>query len=152
MNNLQSFDESKINWNPMPNVEHAWISILDIDEKAKVVDILLKFAANEKIVLHRHSSVFNTFVIKGEHRLYDLDGELTEVRPVGTYKVGLPSMEPHREGAGSRSWTATLAAHRTIRQRPQLCGPSRYLPSESRPLRHPSPRYGQGAAHRSSSR
>lgn len=100
MNNLQSFDESKINWNPMPNVEHAWISILDIDETAKVVDILLKFAANEKIVLHRHSSVFNTFVIKGEHRLYDLDGELTEVRPVGTYKVGLPSMEPHREGGG----------------------------------------------------
>ena len=55
MNNLYSFDESNVNWSPMPDVEHAWISILDVDDTAKIIDILLKFSANEKIVLHRHA-------------------------------------------------------------------------------------------------
>ncbi|HBX99475.1 MAG TPA: regulator [Gammaproteobacteria bacterium] len=100
MSNLYSFDESNINWSPMPDVEHAWISILDVDDTAKIIDILLKFSANEKIVLHRHASVFNTFVVKGEHRIYNPDGELTDVRPAGTYKNGLPDIEPHREGGG----------------------------------------------------
>ena len=100
MNNLVAFDESNINWNPMPNVEHAWISILDIDEKAKIVDIILKFSANEKIVLHKHRSIFNTFVIQGEHRIYNSDGELTESRSVGTYTNGSPDIDAHREGGG----------------------------------------------------
>ena len=100
MSNLYSFDESNINWSPMPDVEHAWISILDVDDTAKIVDILFKFSANEKIVLHRHVSAFNTFVVQGEHRIYNPDGELTEIRPVGTYKAGLPDIKPHREGGG----------------------------------------------------
>ncbi|MBM88556.1 MAG: regulator [Gammaproteobacteria bacterium] len=100
MSNLYSFDESKINWNPMPNVEHAWISILDIDDTAKIVDIILKFSANEKIVLHKHRSAFNTFVVKGEHRLYGIDGELAEIRPAGTYTVGSADADPHQEGGG----------------------------------------------------
>ena len=59
-----------------------------------------KFSANEQIVLHRHVAAFNTFVVRGEHRIYNPDGELTEVRPVGTYKARLPNIEPHREGGG----------------------------------------------------
>ena len=100
MSNLYSFDESKINWQPLPGVDHAWLSILDVDDTAKIVDILFKFSANEKIVLHRHVSAFNTFVVQGEHRIYNPDGELTEIRPVGTYKAGLPDIKPHREGGG----------------------------------------------------
>ena len=100
MNNLYSFDKSKINWQPLPGVDHAQLSILDVDDTAKIVDILFKFSANEKIVLHRHVSAFNTFVVQGEHRIYNPDGELTEIRPVGTYKAGLPDIKPHREGGG----------------------------------------------------
>ena len=100
MSNLYSFDESKINWQPLPGVDHAQLSILDVDDTAKIVDILFKFSANEKIVLHRHVSAFNTFVVQGEHRIYNPDGELTEIRPVGTYKAGLPDIKPHREGGG----------------------------------------------------
>ena len=100
MSNLYPFDESKINWQPLPGVDHARLSILDVDDTAKIVDILFKFSANEKIVLHRHVSAFNTFVVQGEHRIYNPDGELTEIRPVGTYKAGLPDIKPHREGGG----------------------------------------------------
>ena len=84
----------------MPDVEHAWISILDVDDTAKIIDILLKFSANEEIVLHRHASVFNTFVVKGEHRIYNSDGELTESISVGTYTNGSPDIDAHREGGG----------------------------------------------------
>ena len=62
--------------------------------------MLLRFAANEKIVLHRHVAAFHTFVVKGEHRICTPEGELKEVWPVGTYKAGKADPEPHTEGGG----------------------------------------------------
>lgn len=105
MIDANSFDDSKINWEPLPGpdgspAEHIGMSILNIDETAKIVDVLFKFAANEKIVMHKHTSAFNTFVVKGEHHIYNPSGDLTEIRPAGTYKAGLPSDEPHTEGGG----------------------------------------------------
>ena len=100
MSNLNIFDESKIEWSRLPDIDHVWLSILDVDETAKVIDVLFKFSANEKIVLHRHVAAFKTFVVQGEHRIYNPEGELTEIRPVGTYKAGLANMEPHQEGGG----------------------------------------------------
>ena len=73
---------------------------MNVDDEAKIVDVLFKFAANEKILLHRHTSHFNTFVVQGEHRIYEPDGTLKETRPVGTYKAGVPDAEPHSEGGG----------------------------------------------------
>jgi quercetin dioxygenase-like cupin family protein len=77
-------------------------SILDIDEENKIADVLFKFAANQQIVLHRHKVRNNTFVIQGEHRLYEANGQIKEVRPVGSYTVSPPSEEPHREGGGDQ--------------------------------------------------
>ncbi len=94
------FDENKVDWQQLPDTDHVWLSILDVDDTAKVVDVLFKFAANEKIVMHRHVAAFNTFVVKGEHRIYTTEGELKEVRPAGTYKAGKPDVEPHTEGGG----------------------------------------------------
>lgn len=96
----ENFDESKVDWKALPDTEHIWLSILDVDDTAKVVDVLFKFSANEKIVMHRHVAAFNTFVVKGEHRIYTPGGELKEVRPAGTYKAGKPDIEPHTEGGG----------------------------------------------------
>ena len=103
MLDLNSFDESKVEWDLLlgPDgspTDHVRMSILNIDDEAKIVDVLFKFAANEKIVLHQHTSAYNTFVVKGEHRIYTPEGELTEVRPAGTYKAGVASEEPHTEG------------------------------------------------------
>jgi quercetin dioxygenase-like cupin family protein len=59
----------------------------------------VKFPANAQIFLHRHLALTNTLVVQGEHRLYEPNGALKEVRPVGTY-TSTPPGEPHREGAG----------------------------------------------------
>ena len=77
-----------------------WLSILDVDETAKIVDVLFRFAANEKIVLHRHVAAFHTFVVKGEHRIYTPEGELKEVRSAGTYRAErqTPSLTPRGVG------------------------------------------------------
>ena len=98
--NTETFDETKVDWQQLPDVDHVWLSILDVDDTAKVVDVLFKFAANEKIVTHRHVAAFHTFVVKGEHRIYTPSGELKEVRPAGTYKAGKADIEPHTEGGG----------------------------------------------------
>lgn len=97
-----AFDDSNIRWNRLGDFDHLHYSILDIDEKNQVADVLFKFAANEKIVLHRHLAHNNTFVIQGEHRLYKPDGTLKEVRPVGSMTSSPPSDEPHREGGGDQ--------------------------------------------------
>tara|TARA_B100000073_G_C23361848_1_gene423198 strand:- start:52 stop:513 length:462 start_codon:yes stop_codon:yes gene_type:complete len=105
MINLNTFNEETVDWQPLPGpdgsaADHIGMSILNIDDNAKIVDVLFKFAANEKILWHKHTSDFNTFVVKGEHRIYSLDGELREVRPAGTFKATQASEDPHTEGGG----------------------------------------------------
>jgi len=94
------FDDANINWQTLEGFEHLHYSILDIDEQNKIVDVLFKFAAHQQIVLHRHKTLNKTFVIQGEHRLYEADGRLKEVRAVGSYTSSQPSDEPHLEGGG----------------------------------------------------
>ena len=103
--NLVNFDEKAVDWQPLPGpdgspAEHIGMSILSVDDNAKIIDVLFKFSANQKIISHRHTSDFNTFVVKGEHRIYTLDGELSEVRPAGTFKATAASDDAHTEGGG----------------------------------------------------
>lgn len=97
-----NFDDRNIHWNRLEGFEHLVYSVLDIDEQNKIADVLFKFAANQQIVLHRHVAHNNTFVIQGEHRLYQANGEIKEIRPVGSYTSSPPSDEPHREGGGDQ--------------------------------------------------
>ena len=99
---LYNFDDSNIRWNKLGDFEHLVYSILDIDEKNNIADVLFKFAANQQIVLHRHKAHNKTLVIQGEHRLYEANGNIKEIRPVGSYTVSPPSDEPHREGGGDQ--------------------------------------------------
>lgn len=94
------FDESNIKWNTLEGFDHVWYHILRVDPEAKVVDLLLKFAANQRIVLHRHHADYSTFVIQGELRLYDAAGALTEIRPVGSFVEKAAGGAPHSEGGG----------------------------------------------------
>ena len=77
-----NFDDHNIKWNKLGDLEHLLYSVLNVDEKNYIVHVLFKFDANEKIVLHRHMIPNNTFVVQGEHRLYEPDGMLKEIRPV----------------------------------------------------------------------
>ncbi|CAG7856042.1 hypothetical protein MCAMS1_00385 [biofilm metagenome] len=97
-----TFDESGIRWSKLGDFEHLLYCILDINEELKIIDVLFKFSANQQIVLHRHKVHNNTFVVQGEHRLYEADGRLKEIRPTGSYTVSPPSEEPHREGGGEQ--------------------------------------------------
>jgi hypothetical protein len=93
------FDDRNIHWQKLGDLEDFLVSILDIDEKRDVVDFIVKFEPNKPIVLHRHLAATNTLVVQGEHRLYEPDGRLKEVRPVGSYTASPPG-EPHRECGG----------------------------------------------------
>jgi hypothetical protein len=94
-----TFDDRHIRWHKMGDFEHFEIAMLDVDVSQKIVDFLIKFAPNQQIFLHRHTALTNTLVVQGEHRLYEPNGVLKEVRPVGSYTSSPPS-EPHREGGG----------------------------------------------------
>lgn len=94
------FDQSNIKWNTLEGIDHVWYHVLKVDADQKVVDLLLKFSANEKIVLHRHHADYSTFIIQGELRLYDAEGNLTEIRPTGSFVEKPGGGAPHTEGGG----------------------------------------------------
>ncbi|MBI3145470.1 MAG: regulator [Pseudogulbenkiania sp.] len=97
------FDARAIRWNRFGDfVPGFHYTILHLDGKNRIVDVLFKLPANEQIVLHRHRALNHTFVVQGEHRLYETDGCLREVRPSGSYTVSPASEQPHREGGGEQ--------------------------------------------------
>jgi quercetin dioxygenase-like cupin family protein len=94
-----NFDDQNIKWNKLGDLKHLLYSVLNVDEKDYIVHVLFKFDANEKIVLHRHMIANNTLVVQGEHRLYEPNGTLKEIRPVGSYRSSPPG-DVHSEGGG----------------------------------------------------
>ena len=97
------FDDQAIRWNRFGEFVPAFhYSILHLDEKSRIADVLFKLPAHAQIVLHRHHALNHTLVVQGEHRLYETDGSLREVRPTGSYTVSPASELPHREGGGAQ--------------------------------------------------
>ena len=94
-----TFDDRTMRWYKLGDFEHFVFAMLDVDTESLIVDFILKFPPHEQIFLHRHLALTNTFVVQGEHRLYEPDGSLKEIRPVGSYTSSPPG-DPHREGAG----------------------------------------------------
>ena len=97
-----AFDERNIRWKHIDGFDHLSLSVLDVDDKNGVIHVMLKFAANQQIILHRHLTLNKTMTVQGEHRLYHADGRLKEVRPVGRFTISPASDEPHREGGGDQ--------------------------------------------------
>lgn len=98
----QPFDTRNIRWNTIEGFDHVAYHICAVDEEKRIVDILFKFDAHAKIVLHRHKADYITLVLQGELRIYRADGTLKEIRPVGSYVVGRGDSEPHTEGGGDQ--------------------------------------------------
>ncbi len=96
---LYTFDDRNMGWYKLGDFEHFVFAMLDVDIENLLVDFILKFPPHEQIFLHRHLALTNTLVVQGEHRLYEPDGSLKEIRPVGSYTSSPPG-DPHREGAG----------------------------------------------------
>lgn len=96
------FDESNITWHTLEGIEHLKYHIFAVDEERKIVDLIFKFDANSKILLHRHHADYITLVVQGELRIYRANGEVKEVRPVGSYVATKAGGEPHTEGGGDQ--------------------------------------------------
>jgi quercetin dioxygenase-like cupin family protein len=96
------FDIRNIRWNTIEGLDHIAYQICAVDETKRIVDILFKFDANSKVVLHRHKADYITLVLQGELRIYRANGELKEIRPVGSYVSGKADGEPHTEGGGEQ--------------------------------------------------
>jgi hypothetical protein len=94
------FDDHLIQWNKLGDLEHIVYSILSIDEENTIIDVIFKLEAHNKIVFHRHKALNHSFVIQGEHRIFLPNGELTEIRAVGSYTTSPASDEPHTECGG----------------------------------------------------
>src|SRR5712692_3342765 len=94
-----ALDDRNIRWQKFGDFEHFVFAMFDVDKQNKVIDFILKFDPNQRIFLHRHLALTITLVIQGEHRLYEPNGALKEVRTVGSYTSSAPG-DPHREGAG----------------------------------------------------
>ena len=95
----RQFDEQNIQWRELEGFKHMMVSIFFVDEARNRVDLLIKFDLNEKVLLHRHLADTNTFVIEGDHVIYEPDGSVREVRPVGQYTFGT-GRDAHDEGGG----------------------------------------------------
>ncbi|KQP66154.1 hypothetical protein [Methylobacterium sp. Leaf112] len=96
------FGDRHVTWRTIDGFEHAAYHILSVDEKARIVDLLFKFKANERLLLHRLGAAYRTLVLQGELKIYRPDGTLQEVRPVGSYVAGQAGGEPHTEGGGDQ--------------------------------------------------
>ena len=94
-----AFDDRNVRWHKLGDLEHFVFFVFDVDLERGLVDFILKFEPNQRIILHRHLALTNTLVVQGEHRLYEPNDALKEIRPVGSYTSSLPG-EPHREGGG----------------------------------------------------
>ena len=95
----RQFDDQNIQWGELEGFKHMMVSIFFIDEARNRVDLLIKFDPNEKVLLHRHLADTNTFVVEGDHVIYEPDGSVREVRPVGQYTFGT-GRDAHDEGGG----------------------------------------------------
>lgn len=98
--NSYGFDDRNMRWQKLGDFENFVFAMFDVDEARGLVDFILKFEPNKQIFLHRHRALTNTLVVQGEHRLYEPDGALKEIRPVGSYTSSPPG-DPHREGGGA---------------------------------------------------
>jgi quercetin dioxygenase-like cupin family protein len=96
----RKFDDSNITWHTLEGIENLHYHIYAVDEERKIVDVMFKFAANKKVVLHRHHADYITLVIQGELHLFRANGELKEVRKVGSYVATRVGGEPHTECGG----------------------------------------------------
>jgi hypothetical protein len=95
----RQFDDRHIQWRELAGFKHMLVTIFFVDEGRNRVDLLIKFDPNEKVLLHRHLADTNTFVVEGEHVIYEPDGQVREVRPVGRYTFGT-GRDAHDEGGG----------------------------------------------------
>ena len=91
--------DHEITWLPFAGIENLELTIFDVDEERKVVDLMVRFAPSVKIAMHNHLAQTNMLIIQGELRIYETDGSVREARTAGRYYRGRTD-DVHVEGGG----------------------------------------------------
>jgi hypothetical protein len=102
---MKSFDDSNIQWRPFAGMGGFVVRIFDVDPATRTVDFAIKFDPNTQVIIHRHMALTHTFVIEGDHVIYEPDGTLRESRPVGRYTISQVTGDVHNEGGGPNGCT-----------------------------------------------
>ncbi len=97
---MANFDDRNIKWQSLDGTDNALLSIFSVDQAANTVDFIIKFKANSDGLPHKHLAATHTFVIEGDHVIYETDGSIRESRPTGRYSVGGVTGDIHGEGGG----------------------------------------------------
>ena len=100
-----SFDDHNIQWFPFAGIEGFVVRILDVDLERRTVDFVIKFERDTRVLVHRHLALTHTFVLKGDHVIYEPNGLLRESRSVGSYTVSTVTGDIHSEGGGPNGCT-----------------------------------------------
>lgn len=95
------FDDRNIQWRALGDFKHFVASIFFVDEEKNLVDLIIKFDPNKQVLLHRHLAFTHTFVVGGEHIIYEPHGQIREVRPVGRYTFSAGG-DAHKECGGAK--------------------------------------------------
>lgn len=100
MTTPQCFDPDQIPWQAFGDAKHFTYCVQHVDLALGIADVLFRFDAGQKIILHRHLALNHTYVLSGTHVIYNEDGSVKERRPAGSYTVSPADMRPHSEGGG----------------------------------------------------
>ena len=91
--------DHEIDWQPFAGIENLELSLYDLDEERHVVDLIVRFAPNKTVTMHKHQAQTNMLIIQGELRMYEPDCSIREARPAGRYYRGTTG-DTHSEGGG----------------------------------------------------
>lgn len=83
-----TFQASAIDWKQFRALEGVYYHILGVDVEAETVDWLMKFDPDRACVMHRHTGPTKTFVLEGEHHVFEPapdGGTRRIVRQAGTW-------------------------------------------------------------------
>jgi hypothetical protein len=89
---FQELDQANIVWQQLPIEQHLSFFVMSTDEDNKIVDVFIKMSANEQVFLHRHTAPNYRLVLSGEHRLYEADGTLKDIRPAEATQPAQPTL------------------------------------------------------------
>jgi len=111
---MSKFDDSRIAWRTLDWLPDISFFVYDVDEKARIVDVIFKFAANKQVMLHIHHAPYITFVVQGELRFHNPDGSPKEVRPCGSYVKGVVNGIAHTEGGAGDEDAIVFFSNRNV--------------------------------------
>lgn len=111
---MSKFDDSNITWRTLDWLPNISFFVYDVDEKAGIVDVIFKFAANMQVMLHIHHAPYITFVVQGELRFQNPDGSPKEVRPCGSYVKGVVNGIGHTEGGTGSEDAIVFFSNRNV--------------------------------------